>query len=133
LQQVRLARTYGVDLFVYGFFWFRGKRVFEGALDPGFLGLGSVDFPFAVMWANRMPRRVLPVKHARDPEIHPDRLVYTDPDDFLALIRFLAERYFLRPNWGNATAGAATSRLPPSTSRAIAARLQGSPPSGRAG
>lgn len=98
-KQVLLARAYGVDLFVYGFFWSRGKRVFEGALDRGFLGLEGRDFPFAVMWANRMPRRVLPVKRARDSGIHPDRLVYTDPDDFLALVRFLAERYFTRPNY----------------------------------
>ncbi len=97
--QIRLARAYGVDLFVYGFFWSRGKRVFEGALDRGFLGTGSADFPFAVMWANRMPREVLPVKHANDSGIHPERLVYTDPDDFLALIRFLAERYFARSNY----------------------------------
>ncbi len=98
-KQVLLARSHGVDLFVYGFFWSRGKRVFEGALDRGFLGAEGRDFPFAVMWANRMPRRVLPVKRARDSGIHPDRLVYTDPDDFLALVRFLAERYFVRPNY----------------------------------
>jgi hypothetical protein len=42
---------------------------------------------------------VLPVKRTRDCDIHPDRLVHTDPDDFLALVRFLAERYFLRPNY----------------------------------
>ena len=98
-KQILLARSHGVDLFVYGFFWSRGKRVFERALDQGFLGLGGRDFPFAVMWANRMPRRVLPVKHGRECEIHPDRLVYTDPDDFLTLIRFLTERYFLRPDY----------------------------------
>ncbi len=98
-KQIHLARTYGVDVFVYGFFWSRGKRVFESALDHGFLGLASADLPFAVMWANRMPRKVLPVKHASDSEIHPDRLVYTDTEDFLALIRFLAERYFVRPNY----------------------------------
>ena len=98
-KQILLARSHGVDVFVYGFFWSRGKRVFEGALDQGFLGPGRRDFPFAVMWANRMPRKVLPVKRTRDREIHPDRLVYTDPDDFLALVRFLAERYFHRPNY----------------------------------
>ncbi len=98
-EQVRLARSHGVDLFVYGFFWSRGKRVFENALDQGFLGAGSRDFPFAVMWANRMPRKVLPVKRASDSGIHPDRLVYTDPDDFLELVRYLDERYFRRPNY----------------------------------
>lgn len=98
-HQVHLARSHGVDIFVYGFFWSRGKRVFEGALDRGFLGGGAEDFPFAVMWANRMPRKVLPVKHPSDSGIRPERLVYTDPEDFLALIRFLEERYFRRANY----------------------------------
>lgn len=98
-RQISLARSFGVDLFAYGFFWSRGKRVFERALDEGFLGIPGNDFPFALMWANRMPRRVLPVKRTRGMEIHPARLVYTDPEDFLSLIRFLAEHYFVRPNY----------------------------------
>ena len=89
-----------MDFFVYGFFWSRGKRVFEAALDNGFLGKdGGGDFPFALMWANRMPRGVLPVKHKPGPNIDPGRLVYTDPDDFVELIRFLEERYFSRSNY----------------------------------
>lgn len=92
-RQIRLARSFGIDLFVYGFFWSRGKRVLHRALDQGFLGTQD-PFPFAVMWANRMPRRVLPVKRIGGEEIHPSRLVYTDPDDFLDLVRFLEARYF---------------------------------------
>jgi len=92
-RQVRLARSFGLDLFVYGFFWSRGKRVLQRALDQGFLG-ALEPFPFALMWANRMPRRVLPVKRTRGSEIHPSRLVYTDPEDFLDLVRYVEERYF---------------------------------------
>lgn len=99
-KQVELAVKYGVDFFVYGFFWSRGKRVFEAALDQGFLGIyGGGDFPFSLMWANRMPRGVLPVKHKSTNRIDPGRLVYTDPDDFVELIKFLEERYFSRPNY----------------------------------
>ncbi len=50
-------------------------------------------------WANRMPRGVLPVKHKPGPRIDPGRLVYTDPDDFVELIRFLEERYFSKSNY----------------------------------
>lgn len=99
-MQVALARAYGVDVFIYGAFWSRGKRVLAGALDRGFSGSAPcADFPFAIMWANRMPRRVLPVKSPRDPLIDPSRLVHTDPEDFLAFVRFAAERYFARPNY----------------------------------
>jgi len=45
-RQVRLAREFGVDFFIYGFFWSRGKRVFDAALDKGFVGKdGGGDFP----------------------------------------------------------------------------------------
>jgi hypothetical protein len=99
-RRIELAASYGIDGFVYGAFWCRGKRVFEDALDRGFLGASAgAHFPFAVMWANRMPRRVLPVRRADVPVIDPDRLVSSDVDDFVALVRCFAERYFVRENY----------------------------------
>jgi len=98
--RISLACEHGVDAFVYGFFWCRGKRVFQEALDEGFLGsaLGRAT-PFAVMWANRMPRRVLPVRRADLPVIDEGRRVDTDVLDFERLVGYLAERYFARPNY----------------------------------
>jgi hypothetical protein len=99
-RRVRLARDHGVDAFVWGLFWCRGKRVFEDALDLGFLGSPEgATAPFAVMWANRMPRRVLPVRRADGPVIDPERLVTSDVDDFVALVAHVASRYFARPNY----------------------------------
>jgi hypothetical protein len=99
-RRLRLAVEHGVDAFVYGLFWCRGKRVFEDALDRGFLGsdVGAAS-PFAVMWANRMPRHVLPVRRADAPVIEGHRLVPSDVLDFVALVAHLAERYFSRPNY----------------------------------
>jgi hypothetical protein len=74
--------------------------VFQDALDQGFLGAPSGDrYPFALMWANRMPRRVLPVRRVDVPVIEADRLVPSDVDDFVAFVRYVAERYFVRPNY----------------------------------
>lgn len=99
-RRVALARAHGVGAFVWGFFWCRGKRVFQDALDLGFLGSPEGrDAPFAVMWANRMPRRVLPVRRADLPVIDPERLVPSDVDDFVALVTYLGERYFARRNY----------------------------------
>ena len=99
-RRIVLAAERGVDAVVYGWFWCRGKRVFQDALDLGFLGspLGAT-FPFAVMWANRMPRRVLPVRRADAAVIDPSRLVPTDVDDFVDMIQYLAQRYFHRANY----------------------------------
>ena len=99
-RRVRLAREHGVDAFVYGTFWCRGKRVFEEALDLGFLGSPEgQQAPFAVMWANRLPRHVLPVRRADLPVIADERRVPSDADDFVAFVAHLAERYFARPNY----------------------------------
>lgn len=97
-RRVELCRDHGIDGLVYGFFWCRGKRVFQDALDHGFLG-GAHRFPFALMWANRMPRRVLPVRRPDAPVIEAERLVPSDVDDFVQLIRYLAGRYFVRDEY----------------------------------
>ncbi|MBK8979500.1 MAG: glycoside hydrolase family 99-like domain-containing protein [Planctomycetes bacterium] len=98
--RVRLAREHGIDALIWGVFWCRGKRVFEDALDAGFLGSPEGrTMPFACMWANRMPRRVLPVRRRDDPVITADRLVPSDVDDFVRFVALLAERYFARPNY----------------------------------
>jgi hypothetical protein len=99
-RRLALARAHGVDVFVFGVFWCRGKRVFEQGLDTGFLtGPLGAEAPFACMWANRMPRRVLPVARADQPVLDPSRAVPTDVDDFVQFVAMLADAYFRRPNY----------------------------------
>jgi hypothetical protein len=99
-RRVALCGEHGIDGLVFGFFWCRGKRVFQDALDLGFLGSDEGRrFPFALMWANRMPRRVLPVRRVDVPVIEDERLVPSDVDDFVTLIEYLAERYFVREEY----------------------------------
>lgn len=98
--RVELARRHGIDALVFGVFWCRGKRVFEAGLDQGFLGSPQgASMPFACMWANRMPRRVLPVRRADLPVLDAMREVPSDADDFVQFTAMLAERYFVRPNY----------------------------------
>ena len=99
-QRVALAAAHGIDALVFGVFWCRGKRVFEAGLDQGFLrSAPGSTMPFACMWANRMPRRVLPVARADLPVIDPTRGVPSDVDDFVSFVAMLATAYFDRPNY----------------------------------
>ena len=99
-KRIELACEHGVDGFVYGFFWCRGKRVFQEALDEGFLGMPpEARKPFALMWANRMPRRVLPVRRTDLPVIDPERRVSSDVQDFVELMSYVAQRYFKLENY----------------------------------
>lgn len=94
------AQDYGVDFFVFAYYWSRGRRLLEGALNQGFLAApGRGKTQFALMWANRMPRQVMPVKDAAARLIDPSRLVYTDPADFVEFIIHVAENYFCQPDY----------------------------------
>jgi hypothetical protein len=99
-RRLQLALAHGIDAFVFGVFWCRGKRVFEQGLDDGFLrsAVGGTA-PFACMWANRMPRRVLPVARADLPVLDPSRFVPSDVADFVRFVAMLATNYFARPNY----------------------------------
>ncbi|MBU1108146.1 MAG: glycoside hydrolase family 99-like domain-containing protein [Candidatus Riflebacteria bacterium] len=99
-KKLQAAHAYGVDFFVFASYWSRGKRLLEGALNQGFMQARSRGkTEFALMWANRMPRKVMPVKDAAARLIDPSRLVYTDPDDFIAYISHVADNYFTQPDY----------------------------------
>jgi hypothetical protein len=100
VKKIAAAEQYGIDFFTFAFYWSRGKQLLQGALDRGFLpAVHGSPFRFALMWANRMPRRVMPVKDPQAALIDPQRLVYTDPDDFLAFIQHVGKRYFSHPGY----------------------------------
>jgi hypothetical protein len=98
-RRLETARAYSINALIFAFYWSRGKQVMNGALEHGFCGGPAGNFPFAVMWANRMPRRILPIKDPQAALISPHRLVYTDRQDFLSFIAHMAERFFRRPNY----------------------------------
>jgi len=99
-KKIKTARDYGVDGLVFAFYWSRGKQVLNSALNEGFLRSPEREkVKFALMWANRMPRKVLPVKNPRADLIESSRLVYTDSDDFIRLIQYVAMHYFSNPNY----------------------------------
>jgi GT2 family glycosyltransferase/SAM-dependent methyltransferase len=50
-RQAALARRYGIDGFVYYYYWFGGKRLLEMPLER-LLATGRPDHPYCICWAN---------------------------------------------------------------------------------
>ncbi len=99
-RKIDAAHLFGIDAFVFAFYWSRGRRLLESALKKGLLGsTNRQKIRFALMWANRMPRRVMPVKNSAAAVIDPSRLVYTDPADFLEFVATIADEYFTCPEY----------------------------------
>lgn len=99
-KKISTANDYGIDAFVFAFYWSRGKRLLEGALKKGLLQANNRKrIKFAIMWANRMPRKVMPVKDTAARVIDPSRLVYTDPGDFVDFVETVADEYFIQPEY----------------------------------
>lgn len=99
-RKIYAAASYGINAFVFAFYWSRGKRLLEKALNNGLLKAHNRErIKFALMWANRMPRRVMPVKDTAAKVIDPSRLVYTDPGDFVEFVETIAAEYFVQPEY----------------------------------
>jgi lipopolysaccharide biosynthesis protein len=55
--QADLARSHGIDGFVYYHYWFGGRRLLERPFDE-VVASGEPDFPFCLCWANENWTRV---------------------------------------------------------------------------
>ncbi|MFV0162086.1 glycoside hydrolase family 99-like domain-containing protein [Empedobacter falsenii] len=88
LEQIKLAKEYGIYGFCYYYYWFNGKRLMNEPLDR-MLSNKEEDFPFMYCWANENWTR-------RWDGLDQEILIkqnYSDEDD-LNHIRYLCENVF---------------------------------------
>ena len=86
-RQAALARRYGIDGFVYYYYWFGGKRLLEMPLER-LLSTGRPDHPYCLCWANENWSRRW---DGRDQEILIGQA--HSPEDDRAVIRDIARHF----------------------------------------
>lgn len=94
------ALKYGVNTFIYDWYWYKGRPFLESALDDGFLKApsnGKMDF--FVMWANHDVKYSYWNVH-RYPENN-DVMFSADfsREDYVKIVDRIVSKYFSRPNY----------------------------------
>ena len=97
---IQTALRYGVNTFVYDWYWYLDQPFLEGALDNGFLKAKSCEkMDFYVMWANHdVPRNYWNCYRYGDDK---SRLFSGDvpPEQFETITDRIIEKYFWRKNY----------------------------------
>ena len=94
------ALQYGVNTFVYDWYWFMNYPYLEGALDDGFLGARNNEkMNFYIMWANHQVK-----KNYWNYHLHGDdtSLLFdprVDMDQFKIIVARVIKQYFKRKNY----------------------------------
>lgn len=97
---IQTALEYGVNTFVYDWYWYMDQPFLEGALDDGFLKARSCEkMDFYVMWANHdVPRNYWNCYRYGDDK---SQLFSGDvtPEQFETICDRVIEKYFWRKNY----------------------------------
>lgn len=91
-KQTKMARKYGIDAFIFDWYWKKGKTELEEPLKH--LVASKTDMKFSLMWAWKLPKRDLPVKEGHVFKSEDERWVETNPEDFKNLLDYCSENYF---------------------------------------
>ena len=94
------AVEYGVNTFVYDWYWYNGRPFLEGALDNGFLGArNNSKMDFYIMWANHDVKKNYWNCHLYGDD---DSQLFTGviaPEDFPVIADRVIGMYFKRDNY----------------------------------
>ncbi len=97
-QKIDAASKYGVDVFLFDWYYYDDGPFLERAIDDGFLHAENRDkIKFALMWANHDWVEIFP-KHKDVPSalIYPGTVT---PETFDKICDLVIEKYFKQPNY----------------------------------
>lgn len=99
-MEIEQATKYGVNVFIFDWYWFDGRPFMETTLNNGFLKADNVEkMKFYLMWANH---DVLNHWDTRLARINEENVIWTgkvDRDEFEKICKRNIEKYFKHPQY----------------------------------
>lgn len=96
-KKIRTAAEYGIDYFIFDYYYYNDGPFLEDCLDKGFLpAVKGEIFKFALMWANHDWTDIHPCNHKSRPLLYPGLVT---KENFVRITDEIIERYFKHPNY----------------------------------
>ena len=97
---INTALEYGVNTFVYDWYWYDGKPFLESAINDGFLKAPSNEkMNFYIMWANHNVKRNYWNYHRYGDDTSQRWAGGVDRENFEIVVDRVINQYFKRPNY----------------------------------
>ncbi|WP_214626451.1 glycosyltransferase WbsX family protein [Paenibacillus agaridevorans] len=103
-KQIAHAADYGIDTFIYDWYWYEDGPFLNRALEEGFLKASNNDrLKFSLMWANHDWINIFPYKRGMDHTLLHSGQVSLSA--FEAACDYMIERYFCHPSYWRVNGG----------------------------
>lgn len=96
-KKITEAISYGVNTFIFDWYWFEGKPFLEDCINEGFLKANNNRMKFYLMWANHDATTYWDVDNPRKDSIFWDGEV--DRDQFNIIVDRIINQYFKDPSY----------------------------------
>ena len=99
-KKIDAAVSYGVNVFIYDWYWYGGRPFLEDALNKGFLGAANNEkMKFFLMWANHHVNWLWDNTAEDKKWDEPRWRSWVSAEEFKALTKRWMKKYFFRPNY----------------------------------
>jgi hypothetical protein len=99
-MEINAAADYGINVFIFDWYWYDGAPFLEGHLNDGYLkARNNNEVKFYIMWANHPVNLVWDKRNAGKPN---DSFIWSgkvDRDEFEVVCRRLINKYFSHPSY----------------------------------